>query len=166
MSVVASKVYSNKIVMAADSIVVSGSSKDTKGNFVKLIESNNMIVGGVGYASELSLMWQFMTTHKPATAIEKDVLEFIVEFSRWKRELIGDANIYNDFLMIYDGHLFCVNGMFVYEVRDYAAIGAGDDFANAALYLGHSPKEAVKTACELSCYVAEPIIEYEYIKKE
>ena len=160
MSVVAAKVYKDKIVMAADSIVIRGWSKETSQDFVKINEINEMIVGCVGSAQEGSLMWHYMATHKPASATEKDILEFIVEFSRWKRKLIGDSSIENSYLIIYDGHLFHIEGMLVYEVKDYAAIGAGEDFSNAALYLEHSPKEAVKVACALSCYVAEPIIEY------
>jgi hypothetical protein len=50
--------------------------------------------------------------------------------------------------------------MFINEIKDFAAVGAGEDFANAALYLGHSPEEAVKVACELCCFVSEPIIKY------
>lgn len=160
MSVVAARVYKDKIVMAADSIVVRGWSKRTDHDIVKINEINGMIVGGTGYAQELSLMWQYMTTHKPATATEKDVLTFVVEFSRWKRELIGDGGVNNTYLMAYDGHLFQIEDMLVYEVSEYSAVGAGQDFANAVLYMGNSPKEAVKVACELSCFVAEPIIEY------
>lgn len=105
-------------------------------------------------------MWQYMTTHKPATATEKDVLAFVVEFSRWKRELIGNGSVDNTYLMAYDGHLFQIQDMLVYEVSEWSAVGAGEDFANAVLYLGNSPRDAVKVACELSCFVAEPIIEY------
>ena len=92
---------------------------------------------------------------------DKDILEYIVEFSKWKQDLVGYSGISNTYLLAYDGHLFEIENMFVYEIKDYDAVGAGEDFANAALYLGHSPREAVKVACELSCYVAEPIIEYE-----
>jgi hypothetical protein len=56
--------------------------------------------------------------------------------------------------------------MFVHEVFDFISIGAGEDFANAALYLGHTPKEAVKVACELSCYVCEPIKEFQMSKEK
>ena len=160
MSVVAARVYKDKIVMAADSIIVRGWSKRTDHDIVKINEINGMIVGGTGYAQELSLMWQYMATHKPASATEKDVLSFIVEFSQWKRNLIGNGNVDNTYLMAYDGHLFQIEEMLVYEVSEYSAVGAGQDFANAVLYLGNSPRDAVKVACELSCFVAEPIIEY------
>lgn len=102
-----------------------------------------------------------MKTHKPAKADEKSVLEFIIEFSRWKKDLTGDGSLCNSYILAFGGKLFHIQRMLIYEVRDYYAIGAGEDFANAALYLGHTPREAVKVACELSCYVAEPIIEEE-----
>ena len=160
MSVVAARVYKDKIVMAADSIVVRGWSKRTDHDIVKINEINSMIVGGTGYAQELSLMWQYMTTHKPAIATEKEVLAFIVEFSKWKRDLIGNGSVDNTYLMAYGGHLFQIEDMLVYEISEYSAVGAGEDFANAVLYMGNSPRDAVKVACELSCFVAEPIIEY------
>lgn len=119
MSVVAAKVYADRVTMAADSIMTKGWSK-TNNNFVKINEINDMIVGGCGLSQEVSLMWHYMTTHKPASATERDILDL--------------------------------------------AVGAGEDFANAALHLGHTPKEAVKVACDLCCYVCEPIIEYSMIK--
>lgn len=159
MSVVAGRVYKDKIVVAADSIVVRGWSKKT--NFSKLEQINGMIIGSSGTAEELSLMFRFAQTHKPECPTEKEVLAFIVEFATWKKDFNGNSNIDNTYLIAVDEYLFSVEGMFVNEVKDYEAIGAGRDFANAALYLGHTPEEAAKVACELSCYVAEPIVKYE-----
>ena len=121
---------------------------------------NGMIIGGCGLAQEMSFMWHYMSTHKPASPTEKGVLDFIIEFSKWKKDLCGDSTINNNYLLAYDGHLFDINYMFVNEITDYCAIGAGEDFSNAALYLGHTPKEAVKVACDLCCFVSEPIVEY------
>lgn len=159
MSVIAARVYKDRIVMAADSIMVRGWSKSTTSSFSKLNEVNDMLIGGTGTTQELSLMWNFGATHKPASATEKNILEFIIEFSRWKRDLTGDGGIACDYLIAFGGHLFQTSDMFVREVLDYCAIGAGEDYSNAALYLGHSPAEAVKVACELCCFVAEPIVE-------
>jgi len=164
MSVVAAKVYEDKIVIAADSIMVHGWSKQTNQDFVKLESINNMIIGGVGYAQESSLMWHYMQSHRPSEPTTKAVLEFIIEFSSWKNLKINSPTIDNVYLMGYKGKLFFIQKMFVYEVSSYQAIGAGEDFASAALYLGHSPKEAVKVACDLCCMVAEPIIEEVMLK--
>lgn len=163
MSVVAAKVYKDKIAIAADSILVKGWSK-RNANFSKIAEINDMILGGCGTAQETSLMWHYMQTHKPASATEKDVLTFVVEFAQWKSGIVGNSNVENVYLLAFQGHLFEIEYMFVHEVFDYVAVGAGEDFANAALYLHHTPSEAVKVACELSCYVCEPIVEYFMLK--
>ena len=164
MSVVAAKVYKDKVAIAADSILVKGWSK-RNANFAKIAEINDMILGGCGTAQETSLMWHYMQTHKPASATEKDVLTFVVEFAQWKSGIVGNSNVENVYLLAFQGHLFEIEYMFVHEVFDYVAIGAGEDFANAALYLNHTPSEAVKVACELSCYVCEPVIEYSMSKE-
>lgn len=164
VSVIAAKVYDDKIIMAADSIITKGSSKRNT-NFVKISEINSMIIGGTGTCEEMSLMLHYAQTHKPASCSEKDVLTFVVEFAKWKNELVGNSYIDNGYLLIYQGHLFSIERMFVTEVFDFMAIGAGANFAEAALYLNHEPKEAVKVACELSCYVSEPIIEYSMSKE-
>ena len=166
MSVVAARVYEDRVVVAADSIIVRGwEAKKTDGNFAKLEYANEMIVGGCGTTEEISLMLQYMQTHRPAEPNEKEVLAFIVEFARWKKELTGNSSVENCYLLVFRGRLFQISGMFVMEVSNYTAIGAGEDFSNAALYLGHSPEEAVKVACALSCYVAEPVIRHEMERK-
>lgn len=164
MSVVAAKVYTDRIDIAADSILVRGWSTQIANGFSKLNKINGMIIGGSGSAQELSLMWHYMETHKPAAPTEKDMLAFVIEFSKWKRDLTGDGSMENLYIMAYDGHLFQVERMFVVEVTDYCAVGAGEDYARTALYLGHTPKEAVRAACELCCFVAEPIVELSMTK--
>lgn len=164
MGVVAAKVYEKEIIMAADSILVKGWSKRNS-NFAKIAEINDMILGGCGSAQEISFMWHYMQTHKPASATDKDVLTFMIEFTQWKNNIGAGSCIENEYLFAYQGHLFEIQNMLVHEVLDYVAVGAGEDFANAALYLGHTPKEAVKVACDLSCYVCEPIIEYKMAKE-
>jgi len=159
MSVVCAKKYKDKIVMCADSIVVSGFSKTTNGDFTKMQYINNMLLGGSGRADEISVMWHYMKTHKPADNSDKSVLEFIVEFSKWKNDMGMGSRIDNVYLLAYQEKLFEIEDMFVCEIKDFCAIGAGRDFSNAAMYLGHTPREAVKVACALSCVVAEPILE-------
>lgn len=85
----------------------------------------------------------------------------MVEFSEYKSDITGNSKIENDYIIVYDSKVFSICSLFVNEIKNYDAVGAGMDFANAALYLGHNPKEAVKVACELCCYVADPIVEYE-----
>lgn len=161
MSVVAVKVYKDKIQIAADSAMFYCDTKRTDCTLGKLSKVNNMVIGFVGRTEEGSLMMHYADTHKPLNSNNKDVLSFIIEFSQWKSNITGSSNIENEYIIIYDGKAFYVDGMLVFEVDNYRAIGAGMDFANAAMYLGHTPNEAVKVACELSCWVAGPIVEFE-----
>lgn len=159
MSVIAARVYTDRITVAADSILTNGWAKRNQ-NFSKIANINGMIVGATGTAAEASLMWHYMETHRPAAPTEKEVLNFIVEFANWKGRFGIGGCVENTYLVAFDNHLFEVAQMFVHEIKDYIAVGAGEDFANAALYLGHSPREAVKVACDLSCFVCEPIVEF------
>lgn len=161
MSVVAVKVYDDKVVMAADSIICKwDSKKNNPKDFTKINEINGMIIGGCGFAQELSLLWHYADTHTPLAPTIKDILNFFVEFCKWKPNYGDSPEIKNEYLIAYEGHAFLCEGLFVHEIHEYNAIGAGENYANAALYLGHSPSEAVKVACELSCFVSEPIIEF------
>ena len=164
MSVVAVKVNQNNIEIAADSILVKGDSKRTDTQFHKLVKVNDMIIGSVGSAEELSLFLLFCETHKISEAKEKCVLDFMCEFINWKSSMIEGCLIENDYIIIYNCKAYLVEHLFVKEIFNYEAIGAGEDFATAALYLGKSAKEAVKVACDLCCYVAEPIIEFKVSK--
>ena len=131
-----------------------------KGNKISLlVKVNDIIVGTSGTMAEGSLMQYYMRTHNPATAALPDILDFLVEFSRWKKDLMGDSSVNNHYIVAYDGHLFYADGVCPYGVRDFCSIGAGRNYANAVMKLGHTPKEAVKVACDLCCYVAEPVIE-------
>lgn len=158
MSVIAAKVNKNlgTIQIAADSIILKG---QTNRKYTKLIKVNEMILGGVGLAEENSLMFRYAQTHRPETPTERDVLAFMVDFLSWKKDYNG-GNIENSYLLAYKGYLFVIDRLLIREVTDYEAIGAGDEYALAALYLGKTPEEAVKVACDLCCYVAEPIIKY------
>lgn len=144
-------------MLAADSIVVRGGSKAVN-EPAKLQAINDMIIGSVGLAEEGVLMTQFAKTHKPETATERDVTGFMLEFRKWKKDY-SDDKFAGAYLIAYGGKLFYIECMYVIEVKDYFSIGYGRDYGNAAMYLGHSPREAVKVACDLCCFVAEPIVE-------
>ena len=143
MSVVACKIYKDKIEMASDSIAVKGWTKinNAQNKIVKLMKYNDMIIGGCGNSDEISLLFHYMKTHTIEDMDEKGVLDFIIEFRRWKNDLTGDNNLRNPYI-----------------IDDFYTIGAGEDYASGALYMGASPKEAVKAACELCAMVCEPII--------
>lgn len=158
MSVVAVRVNKDKIEFSADSITVFGGCTKRDDFFAKLQEINQMIIGGVGASEEIGLLFTFAQTHSPLDNTEKAIRDFFFEFGKWKNDLHLGFVSENSYIVGCKGKAFYIQNLFVQEVKDYAAIGAGRDYALSALYLKHSAKEAVKVACELSCYVCEPIV--------
>ena len=160
MSVVVCKIGKDKIEMASDSIVVQGWTKlnNAQNKVVKMMKYNDMILGGCGNADEMSLFFHYMKTHTIESMDEKSVLDFAIEFRRWKNDLTGDNSFVNPYIIAYKGKAFAIEGMLVFPIDDHYAIGAGQDYASGALYMGATPKEAVKAACELCAMVCEPIV--------
>lgn len=168
MSVVCCKVTHDKIYIASDSITVWGhtQSKGDNINQCKLFKEGNLYVGTVGTAREGALLQLFSKTTKPLTPTEDGVLEFFSSFSDWKKKKTDTSGIDNSYIMIFEGKAFTIDSWHIAEITKYDAIGAGMDFALAALYLDNTVEKAVKVACELSIYCEEPIIKYIIEKKE
>jgi ATP-dependent protease HslVU (ClpYQ) peptidase subunit len=156
MSVVAVKVKKDKIVIGADSILVSGWTQE-KDKLAKLNKVNGMVIGDVGDAQEGGLFLVYCKTRKPREASVDALVEFMSEFQDWMNNKIGETKLTNQYVIILDRKAFMMEGFFIKEVTDYTAIGAGMDFALSALYLGNSVKEAIKASCHLSVYCEEPI---------
>jgi len=156
MSVVAVKVTKDKITIGADSILVSGWTRE-KDKLAKLNKANGMIIGDVGDAEEGALFLLFCKTRKPREASVDAIVEFMSEFQDWMNNKTGESKLSNQYILIIEKKAFMIEGFFIKEVTDYTAIGAGMDFALSALYLGNSVKESIKAACHLSVYCEEPI---------
>ncbi len=156
MSVVAVKVTKEKIVIGADSILVSGWTQE-KDKLAKLNKVNDMIIGDVGDAQEGALFLMYCKTRKPREASVEALVEFMSEFQDWMAKKVDITKLENQYVIVLDGKAFMMEGFFIKEVTDYTAIGAGMDYSLAALYLGNSVKESIKAACHLSIYCEEPI---------
>lgn len=156
MSVVAVKVEKDKITIGADSILVSGYTQE-KDKMAKLFQNEWMVVGDVGEAQEGALFQIFSKTRKPREASVEAMTEYLFDFFSWKREKTDADKLENSYVIIFNKKAFLIEGFYVKEINDYAAIGAGMDFALAALYLGSSVQDAIKTACHLSILCEEPI---------
>lgn len=162
MSVVAVKVESDRIRIAADSILIKEDLKKT--NFKKLHKFKDIIVAGCGSAEELSLFFKFAEEFSPASCDIDGIRQYMRTFSDVLEDYYNDRKINNDYIIIYKEHVYEVEGMFVQEITDYTAIGEGEAYALAALYLDHDVVDAVKAACKFSCFVSEPILTVE-VKK-
>ena len=159
MSVVAVKVDPHKIRIAADSILIKEDLKKT--NFKKLCKFKDIIVAGCGSAEELSLFFKFAEEFTPASCDINGIRHYMKSFSDVLEDCYNDRKINNDYIIIYRGHVYEVEGMFVQEITDYTAIGEGEPYALAELYLGHDVVDAVQAACKFSCFVSEPIVSFE-----
>lgn len=159
MSVVAVRKYPKKIVIGADSIRVSFGSSQEKDKLCKLYRiGKEMIMGMVGDCAVGSLFREFLSNHAPKANDEHSYIELLAEFQSYLKNLDRDLNLKNNsFIIVRRGRVFFIDNFFVREIRDFYAMGAGMDFANAALYLGADVRKAIKTACELSIYCEAPI---------
>jgi len=158
MSVVAVKVDQNKITMAADSFVGFGYGTQLKDKDVKLFKQNGLVVGGVGYANSISLFKLFCRDRRPARDDEDAIIDFVSTFIEWAGKKVSNYKHQTDFMIVYKNRVWYVDSSFyVKEVLDYRAMGAGQDMAQTALFLGKNVKEAVEVACELSVYCENPV---------
>lgn len=166
MSVVVVKIYEKEIIMSADSIIVHGESDKTPVGRGKIFEVNGMLIGSSGMAHEGIHMALFAENHTPLSMDDREMTKYMNEFYNWREKEFGASSedFSTQFLIAYKGKVFYCNGPYVGEVNEYYSIGAGKDYAAAALYLGHSPAEAVKVACALNCFVSEPIITKSILK--
>lgn len=162
MSVVACRVYEDRIEIAADSITVRGHTQ-TKGQttkFAKLEQINGMTIGSVGACEESSLFYQYCETRKPAGYAERDIRSFLVEFAEWKKKQTEEWKLDNDYILIFGSKAFITENFMVEEIKTYEAIGAGFAYALTSLFLGHTVVESVNVACELSIHCEKPIVHF------
>lgn len=163
MSVIAAKVYEDKICIASDSILIKEELKRT--NFVKLKKFGKTVCGGCGSAEELCLFFEFVKTHPIYQASVSVLVEYMHDFQNYLRDIANIEKSDNTYLIIENNKLFEVEGFFVREITDYTAIGAGEAYALTALYCGKSAEQAVKITCKLCSTVCEPVTSFVYMKE-
>ena len=158
MSVVAVKKYKDKIVIGADSIIVTGDTQEKK-KLAKLWRiSDDLILGTAGYCSIGGLFKNYLVNHLPKTNDEDGYISLLGEFTEYLGKLKGEQKLEdNNFIIVYKKKAFLICGYYVREIKDYYAIGAGMDYALSALYLKLDVKKAIEVACELSIYCEKPI---------
>src|SRR5882762_1581094 len=158
MSCIAVKITSTSISMAADSIRVSGYTQSKDHSKSKLFQVNDISIGHSGLCSEGGLLYLYCATHKPSGSTELDIVNFFSDFTDWYRKKLGNGGIKleGEFLIVFQGKVYYIIEFCIREVFNTYAIGAGRDFALAALSLGASPEKAVEVACDLSIYCEQP----------
>ena len=160
MSVIAVKKYENKIVVAADSQVSYGSTNRKFENLKMRKINSDLIICVTGTVETCGLLWIYFETHSlEPISCERTIMNFITDFAKWREDYAGGNSFDSNFIIVYKDKIFEVCGYTILEVKDYTSVGSGYQMALAALHLGHSPKEAVQVACDLTNYVGEPIQE-------
>jgi ATP-dependent protease HslVU (ClpYQ) peptidase subunit len=159
MSVVAVRKNGSKVTIGADSIRITGWGTQEKDKLAKLFRiSNDMIVGAVGGAAVNSLFREFLTNHLPRENTEYGWTVLMGEFANHLNDLKNAPKFEESaFIVVHKQKVFFLGGYFVREVCDYYAIGAGMDYALAALYMGASVEEAIEAACHLSIFCEKPV---------
>ena len=160
MSIVACRVYRDGFEISSDSISVRYCTQEKGENtkHAKLAEVNGIVIGGVGYAEGNSLMQLFLCTHGIAAQDERAILEFVSEYSDWKKSKTGNGAVENSYIIGVGKKAFAIEGWWVSEIKTYYAIGAGMDYALAALSFGRSTADAVAVAAKLSIFCELPVI--------
>ena len=148
MSVVAVRKEKGKITIGADSIRISGWGTQEKDKLAKLFRINkDMVLGTAGSCATASLFRSFLDNHLPKMNDEYGWTLLMREFADHLSEVKSGPKFEDSiFIVVHRGKIFFLGGYFVREVKDYYAIGAGMDYALAALYLGASVEKAIRTA--------------------
>lgn len=160
MTVIATKIEKKRIVIGSDSQTTCGhnkqtdSKKDTFPNSTKIIEVNEMVIGCAGAVVGNALMCVFAKNHRPKTAIEDDIISFMVEFNEWAKKQDSEYQLRNNhFILIFEKKVFeIVDGLLVREVGKFNAIGSGAFLALGALYYDRTVEEAIDVAKEYDLY--------------
>lgn len=160
MTVIAARKIDGNIHFAADQQTTAGWRKvgAEEAHLGKLFSINGMVIGSAGLRSTSLMMAHFARNHCPAEATEVDVASFVLEFIEWMTKRTPKFELKNCFIIAFRGELFKVyDGLDTFAVPEFASIGSGQDFALAAMHLGHSPKEAAKVAAKLDVHCSGEI---------
>lgn len=169
MTVIVAVKTDDRIIFAHDSLATSGDRiiNDNNMTLSKLWQQNNLTVAHSGQCVFDTVMRIFAKTHVPKSACEDGMVEFLIEYVNLCQSKYSIGIPTSSFLIAFQDQLFRVyGGIDVYKVEKFDAIGAGADFAQAALLLGKTAKEAAEVSCQLSNYCAPPVkvVEHFYNK--
>lgn len=177
MTTIAAKVApNNKVKIAWDSQVTSGG--DRKFGATKVVKINDQFALGVaGRVRYMNILQRTSVDqiHKYDIAQpDFDAFSWILDtlVPAWmkalRREEENNPYVSDDFYELPYGHglLALAGGIYtvgadlaVVPVGEFGAIGSGSPYANTAMHLGKSPKQAVEVATELDMYTGGTVKE-------
>lgn len=154
MTIIACKVdeETGDIEIASDSQITRGWTQHQNDiGISKLFKiGDDIIVGGAGLAQDLQLLRVRLMTNKPSNNSEEAVLEFFSKFYDWQNDKTGSYGVEAHFIFCVQGIAYIVENYLVSKIVTYYSIGSGMEYAQGALYLGHSAEKAVETAIALN----------------
>lgn len=157
MTVIAVDVRGKEIVIGADSQVTSGWHMRVDDPPKLFTGPTGVTIAVTGYAEAGALLRLYVENNRPRESTEYSITEFVTDFRKWANSKANDPSLDMSFFMVFDGKAFAVRDYYITEITGFAAMGAGMEYAEAALYLGQSVRKAIQAACHLSTACNEPI---------
>lgn len=161
MTTIAAKIIDDTIYIGADSRVSFGyeyTKVDQTMESSKICEGSDMVIAGTGTLSECSLIQLYAKDHSIGCGGQLRVLEWLLEFSKWKKSKVDDYSINNSYIIAHKSGLYKTWGTSVELMKNFTALGSGGSYAFTALHLGKSLREALEVSCELDPYTEGPIV--------
>ncbi|MCG3204051.1 MAG: hypothetical protein KCHDKBKB_00754 [Elusimicrobia bacterium] len=154
MTVVAVRVFKDKIVMSCDSQGTSGNHKRSLEalGFHKIFQNNGVTVGACGNTMESGLLKIFIKSHRPKEATQDSMLDFMSEFFDWLRKKDQNMAVDGAYILVMDGKVFELSYFEANEILEYGAVGSGRYVALGAMLMGASPEKAVEAAKTFDLY--------------
>lgn len=160
MTVIAVRKTKSSIHLACDNQITYGDrykKTDAKDQMYsmksKLFQVNDLTVGAAGMVQGACLFEHFCGTRKPASSEERDILQFMVEFSEWARTKDTTYTVQDShFILIFENKVFEIQGLLVRQVEEFDAIGSGSFLALSALYFGKTVEQAVEVAKQFDLF--------------
>jgi len=164
MSVVAiKKIGKGRFQIAADSIRVNGFTQE-KDKKAKLWAMEDIAIGSVGDCAVSFIFKEFLENNKPKFNTEYGWTLLMSEFEAKLKTVSNSLELKDSsFIVVFKKKAFILANLYVKEIRTWYAVGAGADYALAALELGHTAKKACEVSCALSIYCEKPVTQYEII---
>lgn len=155
MSIIAIRRTDTGFEIASDSIGVWGNTQVKDAEKLWQI-SGDLIFGSVGQSSLGTVMKDFISVNDLPENAERGWLRFALQLHLVARKYDLKSED-NSFIIVYKSEAWMLNGLHVARINKYEAVGAGRDYALAALHLGFSALEACEVACDLCTQCERPI---------
>jgi len=151
VTVIAARVNGQCIEMSADSqFTRCGGHKNNTGLTEKIIRGSDFVIGVSGEALLLTLVSMYAKNHPVGDGGVDRVTEWGLEFLEYCRKKTDSWDQHGSLLLAHKSGLYAVYDWIPLVVTDFWAIGSGLQYAETAMYLGHSTEEAVLVAIQMA----------------